>query len=164
MLKGRRRSETDRFVALRSHYLFVSQFTTPGIEGAHEKGGVEGEVGRFRRNHLVPVPAVGSLAELNVTGLAADGPPHWRIGDEQGMTVGQAWALERPLLRALPGEPYDASRAGAQDPRQVGARASPAIALHEVVGCAAAKSPRRPPRRLFDSRAGSGRDCRFATV
>ena len=30
----------------------------PGIEGAHEKGGVEGEVGRFRRNHLVPVPAV----------------------------------------------------------------------------------------------------------
>ncbi len=26
----------------------------PGIEGAHEKGGVEGEVGRFRRNHLVP--------------------------------------------------------------------------------------------------------------
>ena len=55
VLKGRRRLETDRFVALRSHYLFESQFTTPGIQGAHEKGGVEGEVGRFRRNHLVPV-------------------------------------------------------------------------------------------------------------
>jgi hypothetical protein len=26
------------------------------------KGGVEGEVGRFRRNHLVPVPEVASLA------------------------------------------------------------------------------------------------------
>src|SRR3954469_11424358 len=42
VLKGRRRLESDRFVALRSHYLFASEFTTPGIEGAHEKGGVEG--------------------------------------------------------------------------------------------------------------------------
>ena len=32
------------------------------LQGAHEKGGVEGEVGRFRRNHLVPVPAVADLA------------------------------------------------------------------------------------------------------
>jgi len=62
VLRGRRRVETDRFIALRSHYLFCSQFTTPGIQGAHEKGGVEGEVGRFRRNHLVPVPAVADLA------------------------------------------------------------------------------------------------------
>ena len=38
VLKGRRRVESDRFVALRSHYLFESQFTTPGIEGAHQKG------------------------------------------------------------------------------------------------------------------------------
>jgi hypothetical protein len=42
VLKGRRRVESDRFVALRSHYLFASQFTTPGLEGAQEKGGVEG--------------------------------------------------------------------------------------------------------------------------
>jgi hypothetical protein len=54
VLKGRRRVETDRLIALRSHYLFESQFTTPGIQGAHEKGGVEREVGRFRRNHLAP--------------------------------------------------------------------------------------------------------------
>ena len=33
VLKGRRRVESDRFVALRSHYLFASQFTTPGLEG-----------------------------------------------------------------------------------------------------------------------------------
>ena len=31
----------------------------------HEKGGVEGEIGRFRRRHLVPVPAAASLAALN---------------------------------------------------------------------------------------------------
>ena len=48
VLKGRRRVESDRFVALRSHYLFASQFMTPGLEGAHEKGGVESEVGRYR--------------------------------------------------------------------------------------------------------------------
>ena len=109
VLKGRRRDESDRFVALRSHYLFESEFTTVGIAGAHEKGGVEGEVGRFRRNHLVPVPAVGSLAELNVVlraGCEAD--LQRRIVGRQE-TVGQAWAVERPLLRTLPGEPYDAS-------------------------------------------------------
>ena len=46
-MKGRRRVENDRFVAMRSHYLFESWFTLPGVEKAHEKGGVEGEVGRF---------------------------------------------------------------------------------------------------------------------
>ncbi|MEO7061761.1 MAG: IS21 family transposase, partial [Lapillicoccus sp.] len=42
VLKGRDREESDRFVALRSHYGFDSFFCIPGIEGAHEKGGVEG--------------------------------------------------------------------------------------------------------------------------
>jgi len=56
VLKGRDRNETERFVAMRSHYGFDSFFCLPGIGGAHEKGGVEGEVGRFRRRHLVPCP------------------------------------------------------------------------------------------------------------
>jgi transposase len=62
ILKGRDRTENERFVALRSHYGFDAFFCEPGLEGAHEKGGVEGEVGRFRRRHLVPVPDVDSLA------------------------------------------------------------------------------------------------------
>jgi len=37
VLKGRRRTEADRFVALRSHYLFDSEFTRRGKAGAHEK-------------------------------------------------------------------------------------------------------------------------------
>lgn len=49
VLKGRNRVESDRFVALRSHYGFDSFFCIPGKQGAHEKGGVEGEIGRFRR-------------------------------------------------------------------------------------------------------------------
>src|SRR3954454_20326426 len=108
VLKGRRRVESDRFVALRSHYLFESQFTTPGLEGAHEKGGVEGEVGRFRRNHLVPVPAVASLGELNALLLAGCEADLRRRIVGRSETVGEAWAVERPLLRALPAEPFDA--------------------------------------------------------
>jgi transposase len=113
VLKGRRRVESDRFVALRSHYRFVSQFTTPGIEGAHEKGGVEGEVGRFRRNHLVPVPCVADLAELNVMLLAGCEADLGRRIDGRAGTVGEAWQLERPLLVALPAEPFDACEAAA---------------------------------------------------
>jgi len=109
VLRGRRRVETDRFVALRSHYLFASQFTRPGIQGAHEKGGVEGEVGRFRRNHLVPVPAVASLAELNMLLLAGCERDLERRIVGRSLTVGEAWARERPLLADLPGERFDTS-------------------------------------------------------
>ena len=72
VLKGRNRTESDRFIALRSHYAFDSFFCRPGKDGAHEKGGVEGEIGRFRRRHLVPVPDVASLAELNRLITAGD--------------------------------------------------------------------------------------------
>jgi hypothetical protein len=108
VLKGRRRVESDRFVALRSHYLFVSQFMTPGLEGAHEKGGVEGEVGRYRRNHLVPVPQLRDLAELNAMLLVGCEQDLGRRIDGRAVTVGQAWAVERPLLLGLPTEPFDA--------------------------------------------------------
>jgi transposase len=113
VLKGRRRVESDRFVALRSHYLFASQFTTPGLEGAHEKGGVEGEVGRFRRNHLVPVPALTDLAELNAMLLAGCEADLGRRIDGRAATIRDAWAIERPLLLALPAEPFDSSEAAA---------------------------------------------------
>ncbi len=113
VLRGRRRVETDRFVALRSHYLFESQFTTPGIQGAHEKGGVEGEVGRFRRNHLVPVPAVASLAALNRLILAGCERDLGRRVVGRQLTVGEGWASERPQLRPLPGERFDASETAA---------------------------------------------------
>jgi transposase len=104
VLRGRRRVETDRFVALRSHYMFESQFTLVGLRGAHEKGGIEGEIGRFRRRHLVPVPRVASLAELNARLLGGcEADLQRQITGRRG-TVGEALARERPLLRALPSE------------------------------------------------------------
>jgi len=42
---SRRREENDRWVLFRSHYGFDPFYCEPGIDGAHEKGGVEGEVG-----------------------------------------------------------------------------------------------------------------------
>jgi transposase len=107
VLKGRRRVETDRFVALRSHYLFSSEFTRVGLAGAPEKGGIEGEVGRFRRSHLVPVPEVASLAELNELIAAACIHDLDRTIRGRRVTVGQALGQEIDLLRGLPAEPFD---------------------------------------------------------
>jgi transposase len=105
-LKGRRRVENERFVALRSHYLFESFFTLVGIEGAHEKGGVEGEVGRYRRNHLVPVPEVSSLAELNERLLAFCITDLNRTIDGRQETVGAALSREMDMLRPLPADRF----------------------------------------------------------
>ena len=107
VLRGRRREETDRFVALRSHYLFDSQFTLPGLEGAHEKGGVESEVGRFRRAHLVPVPEVASLAELNERLEEACFRDLERRIRGREETVSEAFRREARELRPLPVEDFD---------------------------------------------------------
>ena len=105
--RGRRRVESDRFGALRSHYLFESSFTRTGREGAHEKGGVDGEVGRFRRAHLVPVPEVGSLAALNDLLLACCVEDLKRTIRGRQVTVGEALGEELDLLRPLPAERFD---------------------------------------------------------
>ena len=108
--KGRDRDETERFIALRSHYSFDSFFCRPGVIGAHEKGGVEGEIGRFRRRHLVPVPVVDSLAELNRLIARADVIDDARVITGRSSTVGVAFAAERPHLRPLPTERFDPAR------------------------------------------------------
>ncbi len=107
VLRGRDRAETERFIALRSHYGFDSFFCQPGPEGAHEKGGAEGEVGRFRRRHLVPVPRVSSLAELNELVAAGDVADDRRRIDGRAITVGDHFAAEALTLQALPVEPFD---------------------------------------------------------
>lgn len=106
---GRERFEHPRFVALRSHYGYDSFYCMPGVEGAHEKGGVEGEIGRFRRRHLTPVPQVASLAELNRVLAEADARDDARRIGARAETVGAAAARELPLLRPLPLERFDVS-------------------------------------------------------
>lgn len=107
ILRGRERDQTDRFVAFRSHYLFEAMFCRPGIKGAHEKGGVEGEVGRFRRNHLVPLPSFDDLDTLNAYLQQACLDDEARRRDGVEATVGQMWQHSHSRLRQLPKEPFD---------------------------------------------------------
>jgi hypothetical protein len=110
VLKGRDRAEAERFIALRSHYGFDSFFCVPGPAGAHEKGGVEGEIGRFRRRHLVPVPSVASLAALNQLIAAADILDDGRVITGRPVTVAAAFAAEQPAMLPLAAEMFDPAR------------------------------------------------------
>lgn len=107
VLFGRSRQENDRWVAFRSHYGFEAWYCQPGKDGSHEKGGVEGEGGRFRRNHCVPMPVVDSIDELNALLAAADDADDARRVGNRSTSVAQDWALERTLLAPLPAEPFD---------------------------------------------------------
>lgn len=104
---GRQRTENQRWLLFRSHYGFDAFYCQPGIEGAHEKGGVEGEVGRFRRTHLSPMPVVESLAELHAQ------IRQWDLDDEARRignrlhTVGQDFAVERALLAPITAERFE---------------------------------------------------------
>lgn len=109
VLRGRRRRETDRFIAMRSHYLFESEFCIPGKEGAHEKGGVEGGVGRFRRNHMVPVPAMDDLAALNRYLRNAMAEDDLRCVTGRSRTITEDWQDEAPMLHPLPDAEFDAA-------------------------------------------------------
>lgn len=106
VMRGRRRVESDRFVALRSHYRFDSSFCLSGERGAHEKGGVEGDVGRFRRRHLVPVPEVSSIEELNARLEEACWKDLGRTITGRSETVGQLLDRERLILNTRPREPH----------------------------------------------------------
>jgi len=109
VLLGRQRLENQRFVTLRSHYGFDSFYCLPGIDGSHEKGGVEGEVGRFRRRHLVPVPRVDSLAELNELIAEGDRMDDQRHVARRAQSVGEAARAEMAWLHRLPEEPFDST-------------------------------------------------------
>jgi transposase len=105
VLRGSRREETARFVAFRSHWRFAAEFCTPAE--AHEKGGVENEVGTFRRRHWVPVPQARDLVDLNASLLAACRQDDGRILSGRAETVGAAALIERAYLLPLAAEGFD---------------------------------------------------------
>lgn len=106
VLAGRSRTETTRWLAFRAHYGFEAFYCRPGAEGAHEKGGIEGEIGRFRRRWFVPVPRAGSLAELNARLAEADAAEDARHVAGRAASIGQDFAAERGLLLPLAAEPF----------------------------------------------------------
>ena len=105
ILRGYRREKTVRFMAFRSHWRFAAEFCIPG-EG-HEKDGIEGEGGYFRRNHLVPVPRVADLDALYTMLVTACRADEARILDGRTDTVGAAMAIERGHLPSCASEGVD---------------------------------------------------------
>ena len=104
VLQGKNRQEQEQFVEFRSHYLFESNYCTPGM--GHQKGGVEHNVGYARRNFLVPLPAVESFAELNEYLLAQCLENDQRQVSGQPQTIGAAWQQEVAQLQPLPAQAY----------------------------------------------------------
>jgi transposase len=100
ILRGYERELTARFIAFRSHSQYEASFCTPG-EG-HEKGGVEGEVGYFRRNHWVPVPTATDLADLNAKLLADCHHDETRMLAGRTESVGTLLLTEKEHMLPLP--------------------------------------------------------------
>jgi hypothetical protein len=110
ILRGRGRLEQDGFVAFRSHYLFRSHFCLPGEQGAHEKGGVEGQVGFTRRNWLVPVPEFPTWQALNEFLRSQCRAELSRTIEKRPKTIGAMLEDEKPLFLPLPAHPFDCAR------------------------------------------------------
>ncbi len=104
---GRNRVESERWTTFRSHYGFDAFYCIPGEEGAHEKGGVEQEGGRFRRAHLVPVPDVPSLEELNARIAIIDEAEDERILRGKLTSIGFNFRIEAEALAPLPTEDFE---------------------------------------------------------
>jgi transposase len=100
------RQRTRAFAELQSHYLFTDRFGRPSR--GNDKGKVEGLVGYARRNFLVPVPQIESLAALNAQ-LEA------RCRERQGArlrgqeeSIGERLVRDRAAMLPLPATPYEA--------------------------------------------------------
>lgn len=113
ILRGRDRHENARFVMLRSHYGFESFFCEPGKSGAHEKGGVEHDIGRYRRRYLTPVPEFATLADLNTYLAECNVKDDARFVTGRGPGAGDSVfglsVFEQGAMWPIPTERYDAT-------------------------------------------------------
>jgi transposase len=102
---GKARQFNRRFLTLANHYLFEPVACTP--EAGWEKGQVENQVGNVREWLFTPRPKFDDLAQLNAwlearcRELAGRRHP-----TEEGRTVADCFAEERPLLRPVTA-PFD---------------------------------------------------------
>jgi transposase len=108
ILRGSQREETARFVAFRSHWRFAAEFCTPAEP--HEKGGIEGEAGYFRRNHWVPVPEAPDIKALNHQILKACQQDEHRLIAGHEQTIGASLLVERECLLPVAEEGMDLAR------------------------------------------------------
>ena len=106
---GKNAMPQESYAALAAHYCFPTDFCNAA--SGNEKGLVENLVGWTRRNLLVPVPRVASLAELNQRlrdGCESYIASHQVAGKLH--PVAHLLQEERQALLPLPGRPYDVRR------------------------------------------------------
>ena len=105
ILRGYERHETERMIAFRSHWGFRSEYCRPAR--GNEKGGVEMELGWFRRNWLVPVPQSENLETFNTWLYACcqDAQPHLISG--RRVVIGDAMREEQAHLLPMAEEGFE---------------------------------------------------------
>lgn len=105
ILAGHRRVEQEAFTHFRSVYRFEAVFANAAA--GWEKGSVENLVGYARRNFLVPVPEVASLAELNRQLREACLADQGRTMAGRPTPIADLLATERAALVPLPERPLE---------------------------------------------------------
>jgi transposase len=103
---GKNRQLTQRFLALRSHYLFTCRFCN--VASGNEKGHVENSVKRAERTYLTPLPQVNTLDALNEHLSQWTQRDLQRIDKDSGQTYGQLFQDEQKQFRPLPVTPFAA--------------------------------------------------------
>src|SRR6202034_4636013 len=93
ILRLLQRIELYRIIAFRSHWGYRSEYCNPAK--GNEKGGVEGELGWYRRNCLVPVPEAQNLTALNARLLAGCAANRARTIQGKTMTIGEVGQQDR---------------------------------------------------------------------
>jgi transposase len=107
--RGRERQLNERFMQLRSFYLFDTRFCN--IESGNEKGDVENLVKRSQRTYLTPVPEVTSIAGDLARKLEADCRRDLlKVDDRQTLSRGELLENERAAFVPLPSAPFPACR------------------------------------------------------
>jgi len=99
ILEGSRREEQDRFIALRTHYLYQANFCRPGK--GNEKGGVENAGKTAVRKFFVPYPEVSSFEELNHL---------LQEKCRELLKQNPRWEAEKAALRPLPATAFNCVR------------------------------------------------------
>ena len=96
------------YAALEAHYGFEAVFCN--VASGNEKGLVEGLVGWARRNILVPIPKVKTLAELNgMLKKRCEQYMNHSIRGKRG-SVGELYKVEKEELLPLPGYRFETAK------------------------------------------------------